>query len=215
MEIACRTDSTQVLTTLVWAGRMDAVSRRLLMDALRAAAHPGKPARLPVFAAAARDLFRHAVHTLPTNPGRRARRHRAASPARHRPSHAFAPEPSIEAPSLPADILAAIDDLRTDTRLQPRVTLTDNAAIDRLTRATLPALHGLFVALGTYLEHALQPHVSRAAVRAFILETRRELDDLAPCPTTAGVYLETLTLTEPGDNTVTLEIDAALGAAGP
>lgn len=50
---------------------------------------------------------------------------------------------------------------------------------------------------------------------AFILETRRELDDLAACPTAGGVYVETLAVTEPGDNTISLEIDAALGHARP
>lgn len=208
----------RVLTTLVWSASIDECSRRLLTDAIRAAAHPSSPVRLHIFAAAARNLFLHAVKTLPPNPGCRTHRHRAASPARHRPPPAFAAEPSFEAPPLPADLLTPIDGLRAAARLQPRVTLTDGAAIDRLMSETRSALHGLFAALGIYLEHALQPlepHFSRNAVRAFILETRREFDDLTACPTAGGVYVETITITEPGDNTISIEIDAALGTAGP
>ena len=205
----------QALTTIGWAGRLDACSRRLLTDALRTAAQPDNPARLHVFAAAARDLFRHAVQTLPFNAGNRTRRHRAAFSNRHRPPDACVAEPGIEDPILHDDLLAAIHTLHTAARLQPRVTLTDSAAIDRLTQATLPALHGLFATLGTYLEHALQPlepHISRDAVRAFILEMRRELDDLAACRT-AGVYVEDLTVTECGDKSTSLEVEGWLGVA--
>ena len=73
VEMGCRTDSMQVLTTLVWAGRLDALARRILAQALRLAAHPDHPASLQVFAAAARDLFRHAVQTLPPHSGNRTR----------------------------------------------------------------------------------------------------------------------------------------------
>ena len=161
VEVACRTDRMQVLTTIGWAARLDACSRRLLTDALRTAAQPDPAARAPLFAALARDLFRHAVHTLPPNPGKRTRRHRAASPARHRPPG------------------------------------------------------GAIAALGIYLEHALQPlepHISRDAVRAFTLETRRELDDLTACRT-AGVYVEDLTVTECGDKSTSLEVEGSLGVA--
>ena len=58
VEFAYRTEWTQVLTTVVWGGRIDDVSRRVLTGALRAAAD-GHSARLSAFAAAARDLFRH------------------------------------------------------------------------------------------------------------------------------------------------------------
>ena len=105
VEVACHTDRMQVLTTIGWAARLDACSRRLLTDALHTAARPDPSARAPLFAALARDLFRHAVHTLPN----RTRRPRAASPARHRPPG------------------AAIASLHTAARLQPRLTLTDNA----------------------------------------------------------------------------------------
>ena len=215
IEVACQTDRMQVLTTIGWAARLDACSRRLLTDALRTAAQPDPAARAPLFAALARDLFRHAVHTLPPNPGKRTRRHRAAYSARHGPPAAAIPKAGNETPPLPADLLTAIHTLDTAARLRPRVTLTDSAAIERLMRATLAALHGLFASFGSYLEHALQllePHVSRRAVRAFVLETRGEVDELAACHT-AGVYLESLTITEAGDKPACVEVEGSLGAA--
>ena len=184
----------------------------MLADALRAAAHPDNPARLRVFAAAARDLFRHAVQNLPPNPGNRTRRHRAACLARHGPPNAAIPKADSEPPPLPGDLLSSSKG-RTAARLRPRVTLTDSAEIDRLMGDTRSALHGLFAALGAYLEHALQalePHVSRDAVRAFILETRGEVDELAACHTAGDVYLESLTVTEAGDKTVSFEVEGAL-----
>lgn len=221
VEIACRTDATQALTTLLWASRLDACSRRLLTDALRSAAHPDRwrhavhsdpGARLHVFAALAGRLFRHAVHTLPANPGNRRRRPRIAGPARRGPPDAAIPTADREAPPL----LAAIHALHTAARFQPRVTLTDSAAIDRLTRAAIPTLHGLFAALGAYLEHALQPleaHVGRGAIRACILETRCELDALATHRTAGGVYLERLTITAAGDTLASIEVEGSLGVA--
>ena len=215
--VACRTETTQVLTILLWSGRRDACSCRLLAETLRTAARSDLPARLPVFAKAARELFRHAVLTLPFHPANCTRRHRAACPACHRPLDDDAPKADCEAPPLPADLLAAIDDLGSVARHQPRVTLTPSAGIDPLTRATLPALHGLFATIGIYLEHTLQPlgpHVIRDAVRALILETRRELDDLAARPMD-GVYLEALTIAAADDKTVNLEVEGSLGVPEP
>ena len=213
----------QALTTLGWAGCIDAVSRRLLMDALRTAAHPGNPARLPVFAAAARDLFKHTSKTLAPHPERRMRRRRAAHPARDRPSDTFIAAAGARADALHDDLLsssqgrAAIDTLRRDARLRPRVTLTDRAAA-RLVNEALSALQALYALFGSYLEHALQPlepHISRDAVRAFVLETRDEVDDLAACHTLGDLYLESLTITAPGDSPISLEVEGSLGAAGP
>ena len=206
----------------MWAGRLDAGSRRVLADALRSAAHPepvrlaAQPdpcARLPVFAALARHLFRHAVHTLPPHPGERRRRARAACPRRpppaiarpgrreRHPSPASARRPARRRPRL-----------ESGARLQPRVTLTDSAAIERLMGNTRCALHGLLATLGTYLEGALQPHIRREAWRAFILEMGREVDDLAACRA-AGVYVEDLSVAEWGDTSTRLEMEGSLGAA--
>ena len=209
---ASHTAARQALSTLVWAGRLDACSRGVLADALRRAAHADPRPRLPVFAALARHLFRHAVHTLPLQPGDRRRRPRAACPARGRPSHALAAECGVQAPPLPSDLLAAAHALEAAALLQPRVTLADRAEIERLMRDTRCALHGLLATVGTYLEHALQPHIRRDAFRAFILEMGRELDDLATCRT-AGVYVEDLSVAEWGDTSTRLEIEGSLGAA--
>ena len=215
VEIACRTDATQALTTLLWAARLDACSRRLLTDALRSAAypdprrdavHPDPGARLHVFAALAGRLFRRAVHTLPAKPGNRRRR------ARGGPPDAAIPTADRDTPPL----LAAIHALHTAAGFQPRMTLTDNAAIERLTGAALPALHGLFAALGAYLEHALQslePHIGRGTIRACILETRGELEALATDRTAGGVYLERLTITAAGNTLASIEVEGSLGVA--
>ena len=54
-------------------------------------------------------------------------------------------------------------------------------AADRFLPDALSALQELYTLFFSYLEHALQPLeplVTRAALRAFILETRNEIDDL-------------------------------------
>ena len=218
--VGCHTETRQALSTLVWAGRLDACSRRVLSDALRGAtrpeplrhaANPDPGARLPAFAALAHHLFRHTVRSLPPDPGKRMRRPRAACPGRHRPSHALAAGPGINAPPPTADLLAAVHALDTAARFHPRITLADSAAIERLMGDTRYALHGLLATLGTYLEGALQPHIRREAWRAFIPEMRRELDDLAACRT-AGVYVEDLSVAEWGDTSTRLEVEGSLGA---
>ena len=210
IEVACHTDRMQVLTTIGWAQCTDACSRRLLADALctaahpnplRRAAHPDPSARLPVFAALARDLFRHAAKTLPP----------------HSASHGLADPFIAEASPLHGNLLAATCALRNAARHQPRLTITDHAAADRFLAQALSALHGLYASFGSYLEHALQPlepHVTRQAIRAFVLETRAELDELAACHTVGNVYAESLTITEPDDNAISLEVEGYLGA-GP
>ena len=202
IEVACHTDRMQVLTTIGWADCIDAFSRRLLTDTLRTAAQPGNPACLHVFAATARDLFRHSAKTLPPHPA----------------GHGLADPFSADANALHGDLLAATCALRNACRLRPRLTITDRAEAGRCVAQALSALHGLYASFGSYLEHALQPlepHVTRQAVRAFVLETRAELDELAACHTVGNVYAESLTITEPGDNTINLALEASLGAVEP
>ena len=210
--VACHTESRQALSTLVWAGRLGACSRRVLADGLRHAARSDPSSRLPVFAALARQLFRHAVHTLPLQPGNRRRRPHAVCPACYRPARALAAEGGIKTSPLPADLLAAVHALDSAARQQPRITLTDSAAIERLMRDTRCALHGLLSTLGSYLEDALQPHIRRDAFCAFILEMWRELDDLAACRA-AGVYVEDMSVAERGDTSTRLEIEGSLDVA--
>ena len=72
--------------------------------------------------------------------------------------------------------------------------------------------------LGSYLEQALQPlepRISRYVVRAFVLETRRELDELAACHAAGGVYVEALTITEPEGKSMNFEVEGALGSVVP
>ena len=212
VEIACRTQTTQALTTLVWSAPLGAVSRRVLAQALRRAAHSDAPARLHIFAAVARQLFRHAVLTLARRPGRRMRRRRA----RPGPADASTPKADGKAPSLHDDLLAAIDGLSDAAARQPCVTLTDCAAVDLVTGSILPALNALFADLGTCLERAfqpLQPHIGRDAARAIILETRRALDVLTTCRTGGDVYVESLTVTAAVDKPTSIEIEGSVNAA--
>ena len=127
------------------------------------------------------------------------------------------PESGTGVGSLHAELLGAIDGLRNNANLRPRVTLTENAKAGRLVQESLSALQGLSDSLGDYLERvlpALEPRISRDAVRAFILEIRRELDELAACHTAGDVYVEELTVTESVDRAVSLEVEGWLGAAG-
>ena len=210
IEVACQTDRMQVLTTIGWASRIDDVSRCVLTNALHAAADECCPVRIHAFAAAARDLFKHAAKALAARHKDRARRRCFRHPAAARPSDNVIPEPG----PLHDQLLAAIDDLRNTARLRPRITATDRAEAGRCVAEALSALHGLYALLGSYLEHALQPLeplIGRDAIHAFVLETRAEVDELAACHTAGDVYLESLTVTEAGDKTVSLEVEGALG----
>lgn len=202
----------QVLTTIGWADCLDHVSRRLLTDALRAAAHPDNSACLHVFAVAARDLFRHASHTLAARHKGRARRRCFRHPSRAELSDPFVPGP------LHDELLVAIDDLRNHARLRPRVAVVESADADRSLQEALSALRSLFDSIGDYLEQVLQPlapHVGRHALQAFIHETRREVDELAACHTVGDVYVESLTISETDGKAISLEVEGALGCGMP
>ena len=214
VEIAYRTDSTRLLTTILWSGRIDDFSRRVLADALRIAPNDGHPIRIHAFAAAARELFRHTSQTLAPRAGGSGRRRRASRAAGDGPPDALIAEASAGAESLHDDLLAAIDKLSKDGHQRPCVVVTEGAEAERFVTQALSALQGLFAAIGSFLELALQPlepHISRHAVRAFALEMRRELDELAACCTVGEVYLEDLTITEQGNKSVSLEVEGSLG----
>ena len=218
VEFAYQTDSTKVLTTILWAGRLDDFSRRVLTEALRVAADEGQPVRIHAFAAAARELFRHTSQTLAPRLGGRGCRGRPSHPARDGPSEALIYEANAGAESLHDELLAAIDGLGKDSHLRPRVVVTEGAEAEPFVTEALSALQGLFASLGSYLERALQPlepHISRDAVRAFVLETRSEVDELAACRTVGEVYGEELTITELDDRSVSFEVEGSLGDEAP
>ena len=208
VEFAYRTDWTQVLTTLLWGGRIDHVSRRLLTGALRAAMDGACPARLPAFAAAARDLSQALAARHKDRARRRCSRH---------PTHSGLPDNVIPEPGpLHDELRAAIDDLRNHARLRPRVTVLEGAGADRSLQEALSALRSLFDAIGDYLEQVLEPlapRIGHHALHAFILETRREVDELAACHTVGEGYVEVLTITQPDDDTVSLEVEGWFGGA--
>ena len=218
VEIAYRTDTTQLLVTVLWSGRIDDFSRQVLTDALRDAADAGHPVRIHAFAAAARELFRHTSQTLAPHAGGRGCRRRARYPARDGPPDALISEASAGTESLHDELLTAIDELSKDSHLRPRVVVTEGAKAQRFVTQALSALQGLFASLGSYLERALQPlepHISRDAMRAFVLETRSEVDELAACCTADAVYVEALTDTELGDKSESLVVEVSLDVMNP
>ena len=213
VEVACRTETTQALTTLVWAGRLDDFSHQVLSEALGTAARPDNTARIQVFAAAALKLFRHTSKTLSPDPRSRVRRRRAECLAGDQLSNTF----GAESGSLFGDLLAAADELRNRAHLRPRVTVTDRSKAERSVNEALFALQGLFGSFGNYLEQALQPlepHVSREAVRAFILETLCDLDDLAACRPAGNAYVEDLSvITQSVNRPLNFEIEGSFGVS--
>lgn len=213
VEYAYRTDWTQVLTTILWGGRIDDVSRRVLTDALHMAADEAHPVRIHAFAAAARDLFRHTAQTLAARHKSRWLRRSTGCPVRDAPSDTVI----VEVDPLHGDLLAAIDNLRKAACLRPRATIVKGAESDGSLQEALSALQELSDSLGDYLEQVLQPltlPISRDAIRAFILETRREVDELAACRAADCVYAESLTISKPGGKAVSLEVEAWLGDYG-
>ena len=209
VEFAYQTDSTKVLTTILWAGRLDDFSRRVLTEALRVAADEGQLVRIHGFAAAARELFRHILHGLARRAGYATW---AAMPDDLMAEAGAGPGPWHD------ELLAAIDELSKAAHVRPRGIVMERADADRVVREALSALKGLFVSVGRYLEQVLQAldtPMGRGIANAFILEARRELDELAACRTVGEVYVESLTVMELGDKSVSLEVEGSLGAAAP
>ncbi|MCY4563926.1 MAG: hypothetical protein OXE40_05510 [Gammaproteobacteria bacterium] len=122
-------------------------------------------------------------------------------------------EASSRTESLHDELLAVIDELRKVSHLRPPPVVTESAKAQRFVTEALSALQELFTLIGGYLEQTLQPlepHVSRDAVRAFVLETRRELDELAPRRTADEAYVENLTVTKLRDNWESLAVEVSL-----
>lgn len=198
-------------TTILWVGPIDDVSRRLLTEALLRAAYGGCPVRLPAFAAAARDLFRHMSRTFAAHHKGRARRRCFAHPASDRLPDNFI----AEAARLHDDLLAATRGLRNHAPLRPRVAIVKGAEADGSLQQALSALQELLADLGDYVEQVLRRltlAVNRNAFCAIILETRREVDELAACRAEGDVYVEGLTVTESGDRAVNFEVESVLGS---
>lgn len=215
VQVACNSQTAQASATLVWAARLDGVSRRVLLDALRAAACQGAPARLHVFAAAARDLFRHVSKTLAPGPVQGARRRRTAWAAFHRRPLPPALRPETEAGTLHDRLLAAARDLRSHARLTPHVSIVQGARTDPSLQGALSALRELSDLTGDFLERVLWPlvpHMGRHAVQSVILQTRREVRRLAACHTLGDVYAESLAITRPHDRSISFQVEGSTGS---
>ena len=190
-------------------GRIDDFSRRVLTGALRAAADEGRPICLNVFAAAARELFRHTLQTL-------ARRAGYATWVGL--SDDFMAEADAGAGLWRDELLAAIDELSKTAHVRPGVIVTERAEADRFVREALSALQGICTSVGRYLEQVLQAldtPMGRGVAYAFILEARRELDELAACRAVGEVYVEDLIITELDDKSRRLEVEGSLGTPVP
>ena len=147
IEIAHQSDRMQLLVTILWAGRIDDFSRRVLTDLLRTAADEGHPVRIHVFAAAACKLFQHTLHGLARRAGYATW---AAMPDDLMAEAGAGPGPWRD------ELLAAIDELSKAAHVRPRVIVTDRAKADRLLSEALSALQGIFTSVGRYLEQVLQ-----------------------------------------------------------
>ena len=172
VEIAYRTDRTQVLTTILWWGRLDDFLLQALTDALRVAARSGDPVRFHTFAAAARDLFRHTSQRL-IRRFRRRRRRRAPCPAREVESNTLWTAPGGTVGLLQGELLTRIEELHKDARCRAPMTVTEGAETDRLVCEAMSALQLLFALLGSFLEQVLgplEPHIGRDTAQALVLE---------------------------------------------
>ena len=110
--------------------------------------------------------------------------------------------------------MAAIHELSNDSHLRPRVTDAERAEADHCWREALSVLQGLIVSLGSFVERVLlplHPLVNRDAVRAFALETAREVDEVVACRRVGDMYVEDFTLTKLEDGSLSLEVEGALG----
>ena len=186
-----------MLTTILWWGRIDDLSCRLLTDALRAV-DPGHPVRIHVFAAAARDLFRHTLRTLMACLKGRPRGGCSGRSTRRRRD----------------ELIAAVVDLRRRTCLRPRVTLVQGPEAAASFKETLSAVLIMCDSIADFLEQVLPP-LARHTVRAFILETRAEFEELAARCMDHQLYTESLTVTQMSAKSVCVELEASLGPAGP
>ena len=211
-EYGYRTDWRQVLTTILWGGQIDDVSRRVLTDALRITADERRPVRIHAFAVAARDLFRQAARTLGVRHRARHRRGCLGHPHRRAQPDEFIPA----AAPLHDGLLAAAHDSRSAASFQPCVTVVDGTEAHEYLHDALSDLQELSVSLEDYLEQVLRPltlPVSRDAIHAVILEIRREMDELGACCTNGEAYVERLTIAEPNDRAVSFEVEAFLGVS--
>ena len=110
------------------------------------------------------------------------------------------------------ELLAAIDELSEAAHARPRVVVMERAEAARFVREGLSALQGLFASFGHFLEQALRAldaPMGHGVANAFILEARRELDELAVSRTAEEVYVEDLTITKLGDKSVSLELETS------
>lgn len=153
LEIAYRTDRRQVLTAILWDGRIDVVSRRVLTDALLRAADEACPVRLPVFAVAAGELFQNRLQSLAARHQARVHRGCCANAARDGLS-----DNSFITKTVPLhdDLLAATRDLRKAACLRPGPTILEGAEADGPLQETLSAVRVLFAELGDYFDQVLR-----------------------------------------------------------
>ena len=199
VDIAYRTDRKQVMMTILWASRLDGFSRRILAQAMRAAVRRRPAVRVHALAAAARDLLHDTLRTLAAcHRGRPLRRSfiSEAGPRREQ-------------------LLAAIGDLRNHDLLGPRVTFLEGAEAGASLQEALSALQRMSDSFSCFLQEVLQPlspHIGPHAVRAIILETRAEIDELAACQTVGDLYVESLTVTIMSPRSVCVELEACLGS---
>ena len=214
VESSCQTDRTQVLTTILWWGRMDQFSFQVLMDALRFVLHKDPPMRFPAFASAGRKLFRLTFQKLAARMKRR-RRQRTGYPDGEEQPDVFVASSGLSLGYPYEELFAAIAEMSSVTHLRPFINLntTESPEADRFMHEALSGLHVLFAMVDSFLEQTLaviEPLTSRQALHALIMETRREVIGLAACHGATDAYLEKLTVTKLGKESASLEVEVFL-----
>ena len=196
------TDYSRVLSTIRWWGRIDDLSCRLLTDALRAV-DPRRPVRIHAFAAGARDLFRCTLRTLSACHSGRSRGACFGRSARHGLTESCIAESARRR----EELLAAIVALRSHTLVQ-------GAESTGCVKEALSAVLGMCDSIADFLEQVLQPlarRIGRNALRAFVLETRAEIDELA-ARLNHQLYTESLTVTQASARSMSVELAACIGS---
>lgn len=183
-----------MLTAILWWGRIDDLSCRLLTDAFRAI-DPSQPVRIHAFAAVARDLFQYTLRNLT---------------ACHKGRHGAGCVGRAARRGRREELLAAIGDLRNRTRLRPPVILVQGAEAAASLNKALSAVLKMTDSIADFLDQVLQP-----LPRAFVLEIRAEFDDVAPRRMDPQVYTESLIVTQVSTKSMCVELEACPASTTP
>ena len=206
---------------------IDDFSRQVLASALQVARDEHNPIRLNLFAAAVRELFGYTLDTLAPDTNvkncswyrqesktkKPTRRQRAKYVTQGGLSDSFVAEVGVDVNHLNDDLIPAIDYLSKYTHIRPGVIVTENAKVEAFVNEALAALEGLFTSIKRCREQvllAVDSHIDRELVEAFVWETLPEIDELATHHTIEDVYIKNLTIAGVDHRLVSFRIEGSL-----